>query len=138
MEESLLPRMDWSTPGGCWLWSGNWPKSHHARAYVVHAYPSLSDFLGFKDYSRVAIYRITKGQKILDDTVAELGAEGLEIETELLEDPTVEAILRVAETRKADLIVLGARGLGTLAGLMRGSVSQKVLQHATCPVLIVR
>ncbi len=111
---------------------------HKAKLFVVHAYPSLSDFLGFKEYSSIATHRIANGQKILDETVEELNSYGLEVETELLEGPTAEAILHVAEARKADLIVLGARGLGTLTGLMLGSVSQKVLQHAPCPVLVAR
>jgi len=111
---------------------------HHAKLYVVHAYPSLSDFLGFKDYSSIATHRIAKGQKILDEAVESLDPESLEIETELLEGPAVEAILHVAKTREADLIVLGARGLGTLTGLLLGSISRKVLQHAPCPVLVIR
>jgi nucleotide-binding universal stress UspA family protein len=44
----------------------------------------------------------------------------------------------VANTRKADLIIMGSRGLGTLAGLVLGSQSQKVISHAPCPVLVVR
>ena len=47
------------------------------------------------------------------------------------------AILNVADTRYADLIVLGARGTSTLEGLLLGSVSQKVIRHAPCSVLVV-
>ena len=83
----------------------------------------MSDFLGFKEYSRIATHRIANGQKILDETVEELNSYGLEVETELLEGFTAEAILHVAEARKADLIVLGARGMGTLAGWMLEGVS---------------
>jgi nucleotide-binding universal stress UspA family protein len=52
-------------------------------------------------------------------------------------DPAEEIIALATEWR-ADLIVLGSRGLGRLAGLLLGSVAQKVLARASCPVLIVR
>ncbi len=47
-------------------------------------------------------------------------------------------IVRVAREEKADLIVVGARGLGGLQRLLLGSVSEKVLAAAPCPVLIVK
>jgi nucleotide-binding universal stress UspA family protein len=60
--------------------------------------------------------------------------------------PVAERTVRVGDpgseildaARTADLIVLGARGLGPLGRLVIGSVSERVLQHADCPVLIVK
>jgi len=49
-----------------------------------------------------------------------------------------EAILRVAEEWPADLVVLGARGLGAVAGFLMGSVSLGVARHAHCSVLVVK
>ena len=49
-----------------------------------------------------------------------------------------DEILREAEAWPADLIVLGARVLGRLAGFVMGSVSLGVVRHALCPVLVVK
>lgn len=50
----------------------------------------------------------------------------------------VDRIVSIAETEKADLIVMGSRGLGGIQSFLLGSVSDRVLHHAHCPVLIVR
>jgi nucleotide-binding universal stress UspA family protein len=52
-------------------------------------------------------------------------------------DPANE-ILKAIDSERADLVVMGARGMGTLERLFLGSTSQKVLHHAPCSVLIVR
>jgi len=50
----------------------------------------------------------------------------------------VDLIVRAAEEERADLIVLGSRGMGGFTRLMLGSVSDGVLHHAHCPVMIVK
>lgn len=47
-------------------------------------------------------------------------------------------IVDVAKNWPADLIVMGSHGRGKIGGLVLGSVSQEVLSHAPCPVLVVR
>ena len=49
-----------------------------------------------------------------------------------------QELVRVAETGKYDLIVIGSRGLGGFQRLMLGSVSDQVLHHSHCPVLVVK
>ena len=51
-------------------------------------------------------------------------------------DPT-QRILEVAKNENADLIVVGKRGRGPIAALLLGSVSQKLVSLASCPVLVV-
>ena len=74
----------------------------------------------------------------MNAAVKEVGDVPCEVNTEIIEGDPATAIIDVAATRKSDLIVMGSRGLGRLAGLLLGSTSQKVVSHAACPVLIVR
>jgi nucleotide-binding universal stress UspA family protein len=59
-------------------------------------------------------------------------------EAEVLRGETSEGILAAARTSAADLLVVGARGLGALTGALLGSVSAAVVRHAPCPVLVVK
>jgi nucleotide-binding universal stress UspA family protein len=49
-----------------------------------------------------------------------------------------QEIVDFARSCKFDLIVLGAKGRGAIADLLLGSVAQRVLAMATCPVLLVK
>jgi nucleotide-binding universal stress UspA family protein len=49
-----------------------------------------------------------------------------------------DEIIATAGDFDTDLVVVGARGLGGMARLLLGSVSERVLRHARCPVLIVK
>ncbi len=48
-----------------------------------------------------------------------------------------ESLVRIAEAEAFDLIVLGRRGRSTAARWMLGSVSERVLQYAHCPVMVI-
>jgi nucleotide-binding universal stress UspA family protein len=73
---------------------------------------------------------------VLDRILAEHDTEGVEVVRTLVNELPARALLHVA--RSADLVVVGARGLGGFAGLLLGSVSQQVTSHAPCPVVVVR
>lgn len=51
---------------------------------------------------------------------------------------TPEQIVEVARDAEADLIVMGTKGMGEWKSLVLGGVANKVVHHATCPVLLVR
>ncbi|HXY98726.1 MAG TPA: universal stress protein [Stellaceae bacterium] len=59
------------------------------------------------------------------------------VHTELRTGDAAEMVLSVAKEHDADVIVLGKRGRGRLAGLLLGSTSQKVMMLASCAVIIV-
>jgi len=49
-----------------------------------------------------------------------------------------KAILKVADAEKADMIVMGSRGLGIFKGAILGSVSQKVVEESKIPVMVIK
>lgn len=108
-----------------------------ATLWLVHAFPQTSDLLGYSEYEKLIARRESAGQEILDQAREQVG-DRLDVREELLEEPAAEAIIRVAHTREADLIIMGTRGLGSLQGLLMGSVTHKVLNHAPCPVMLIR
>ncbi len=108
------------------------------RVILVHAFPHTSDLRDMLEYNTLVAQRKLAGQRVLDAAKRQLGAAAAEVEEDLLEGPAAEAILSAAEARKADLIVMGTRGLGSLKGMVFGSVSTKVAHYAPCPVMVVR
>lgn len=105
---------------------------------IVIAYETVPPYLGEPNLQTVISARMKEADEILQVALEAVGKIPGEIHTEILEGSPAEAILDVANTRKDDLIVMGSRGLGRLTGMLLGSQSQKVVQHAPCPVLIVR
>jgi nucleotide-binding universal stress UspA family protein len=75
---------------------------------------------------------------ILDSAKLSLEGAGITPRTMPLAGRPVDEIVDLAEREEADLIILGSRGLGGFRRLLLGSVSDGVLHHAHCPVLIVR
>ena len=69
--------------------------------------------------------------KILDEAGVEY-----EIRSEI--GHPAECILRLADEEKADLIVIGSRGLSAFKSLLLGSVSDRVVHHAACPVMVIK
>jgi len=74
---------------------------------------------------------LAKGEEIVK-------AQGLPAEARLRQGVPAEELLRAIVDEKADLIVLGSRGLSEVRAFLLGSVSDKVSHHAKCPTLIVR
>lgn len=105
---------------------------------VVYAYEPIPPYLGEPNMQEAITARLDESKKILQQALDAVGEIPGKTDTEHIEGSAAEAIIEVAKTRGSDVIVMGSRGLGKLAGLVLGSTSQKVVSHAPCPVLIVR
>ncbi len=113
-------------------------RRYDAVIYLVYAHPPVPSYLGDEQFYRVAGEEVERGRELLRPYADALTRAGLRVEVEVLEGPPPRAILAVAEAREADMIVIGSRGLGAIRGLLLGSVSERVVRMAKCPVLVVR
>ena len=109
---------------------------YSASLSLLHAFPHVSDLLGTPYHEDLLAARTTIGWQLLEAARMQAG-EALPVETQLVEGPPAPAILRAAEEGDYDLVVLGSRGHGQIAGLLLGSTSSAVAQHARCTVLLV-
>lgn len=83
--------------------------------------------------------------QLLSQTSADLAAArqlaqdqgAVEVETIVVEGNPAAEIVRIAQERKTDLIVMGSHGRGGLSRAILGSVADKVMRTAHCPVMIV-
>jgi nucleotide-binding universal stress UspA family protein len=82
-----------------------------------------------------------QAEKILEDQVENTEQAGGKVAGKhfrVAERHRAQQIMRVAEEIGAGLIVMGSRGLGGVRRALMGSVSDSVVRHAHCPVLVVR
>jgi len=74
----------------------------------------------------------------LEEAANSLRESGIEVETHAREGDPADAILDVAEEERADLIVVGNKGMTGARRFLLGSVPNKISHHAPCDVWIVK
>jgi nucleotide-binding universal stress UspA family protein len=96
--------------------------------------PSQHEIDAYYAYAR----KVAMG--IVGETESKAKKQGIHVKTEIPEavSSVVETIINHAAKENVDLIVVGTRGLGGFKKLLLGSVSNGVVSHANCPVLVIR
>jgi nucleotide-binding universal stress UspA family protein len=80
-----------------------------------------------------------QAQHFLDQQVERVKEEGVSVaETHLVRGRPDREVIHLSEEIGAGLIIMGSRGLGGVRRALMGSVSDSVVRHAHCPVMIVR
>ena len=108
-----------------------------AALYILHAFPAMKSLTGstaHEYYPQIEKEAEDELSSILS-RAPDLG--GLTHVTRAVR-PGNPAELLIEESRGAELVVVGSRGLGGFTGLVLGSVSAQVAHHAHCPVVVVR
>jgi nucleotide-binding universal stress UspA family protein len=116
-------------------------KDSGAALHVVSAYKPLEGAHlkgGGPEGGEWHLGQDVKVETILRDTLDRLGDSGLNVTEHALKGDPADAIIAVAESEGADLVVVGNKGMTGARRFLLGSVPGKVSHHAPCTVMIVR
>jgi nucleotide-binding universal stress UspA family protein len=148
MPGTIVVGVDGSAPSQAALrWAADEAKLRDARLVVIHAWvfvpPAPLAEPGLMPLPTADLPAQLEAQR--DAAEAELGAAveyvfpespPVEMERKLVEDNAGEAL--EMESRSADLVVVGSRGRSGIRAALLGSVSEHVVHHAACPVVVVK
>lgn len=84
------------------------------------------------------VYQKKEAGKFMEKAKLQAAKKGILFTYAIVYGDPVDQILRIAKTKKCDLIVIGARGKGRIAEMFLGSVSNAVLHKSPVPVMIVK
>ncbi len=115
-------------------------ESGEARLLVVTAYPPIvsGNVKSFFSAEDIQSFYQEEGQKALAPAKALLDTAGIPYEAEVLVGPVAQTIADYAKKKQVDTIIMGTRGLGTVTGMVLGSVTTKVLSLVDVPVLLIK
>ncbi len=118
-------------------------KANRAELIVVHALTLAPPFMegvyispGMWD--EIEVSARAAAQKQLGALVAKAGRAGVRATSLIVVGSPYERIVRAARLKRADMLVIGTHGRTGLGKLLLGSVAERVLSTASCPVLTVR
>ena len=136
--------VDWSEEAftavqqALWLYRPTEATIVHGIDMGMFEYPALAQFANLEGYEGFRWAVTAAGEELLNRTAATLYSACASVKRINEIGNPARIILRTAESEKADLVVVGARGRGRLAEAVLGSVSHRVLLHGPCTTLVVR
>jgi nucleotide-binding universal stress UspA family protein len=112
------------------------PASSKLRIMTAVAFPTFAlDAPPIREFKSSVLEDM---QRVVNEARVALAPGGFDIETDVAIGNPKDEIARTAREWGADLVVVGARGLGRIKRFLLGSVSLAVARHVSCPVLVVK
>jgi nucleotide-binding universal stress UspA family protein len=122
-------------------WAAHLALEHGSSVVLLHAYHLPVEFQQLEGaYLPPDFWASVReeGEASLGRYAADLRGRGVEVETAVCEGYAATVIVEEAAARNIDLIVIGTHGRSGLKHLLLGSIAERVVQKAPCPVLTVR
>lgn len=109
------------------------------RIYIVNVQPALpSDITRFIDRTTVEAFQREAGDRALGTARQRLDQANLAYSAHVLVGEAAPTLVEFSKSKHCDMIIMGTHGFGTVLGLFMGSVTVKVVQLSTVPVLLIK
>jgi nucleotide-binding universal stress UspA family protein len=113
-------------------------KDGSAVLHIVSAYRSAAPQIVESGGEHWRVMPKDHVDNVLQEAAARARMAGAQVETHAATEDPADAIIRLAEEVKADLVVVGNKGMTGAKRFLLGSVPNKVAHHAPCAVLVVK
>ncbi len=139
---TIVVGVDGSAEAGAALrWALDEAALKGANLAVVHAYSAPVPYEAFYaaggHWPEMAEEARRAAEELVDEVLSGVEVpEGVEISRQIVENVNPARAL-IDLSKDAAMVVVGSRGRGGFAGLLLGSVSQQVVSHARCPVVVI-
>ena len=111
-------------------------EAYQAELHIIHTINTKPIDMLDKSTKKLAMDGAKEATDEKLDKLASSRNENLKVKTAILEGEPAESISNYASSESCDLIVIGSRGLGEISRLLLGSVADKVLRLAECPIFV--
>jgi nucleotide-binding universal stress UspA family protein len=122
-----------------------WPEGTSVRVISTVVPPvgllaaaSAGAYFSADTFAEIDAARAAAAARVVEAAGRALAAHPLTVETSVLHGAAARELTDEAHRWKADVVVVGSHGHSALGGLLLGSVSAELVDHAPCPVLIAR
>jgi nucleotide-binding universal stress UspA family protein len=112
-----------------------------AKVWLIHVAQPDPDFVGYDvgpESERNFMATKFRDQHVkIQELSSKMEKKGIKITPLMVQGPTIETIIEEAEKLKADMIVAGSHGHGTMFHILVGSISKGLLNKSPIPLLII-
>jgi nucleotide-binding universal stress UspA family protein len=124
-------------------WALQMAADSHAKLILFHAAVPISplafpDSVYLPELRRLEADLLADAEKRMAEFAGKKGSSAVVVETRVVVGEPVSEICQAVGREQADLIIMGSHGRTGLAHVLLGSVAERVIRHASCPVLVAR